>query len=467
MKITPIILCGGQGSRLWPASRDNMPKHFLRLSSKFSLLQETIMRFNNDLFNKPIIISSLNTEFLLREQLREIDIHDPNLLLEPVQKSTCPAITLGVLYAKEKYENSSILVISADLKIENFENLINDLQNSENIVQKSFLIFGKKPQFASTDYGYIKKDKKIRDNFFKVESFKEKPKKDIAIKYLNEDNYLWNLGIFSFSLDSYLAAMRKYNPEILKICENSFSVDKNNIKSISKEIYSKSESISIDYALMENVTNIVVCETNIVWDDLGSWKSLANLSEASPNQYIEDSENVFVKSDNNENKKYLIKNTSNINIIDDNDLLMIFDNSIANQELKSFFKNSKSKFPNLHHFNHIDYRPWGMFKVLVDSELYKIKYIEVLPGKKLSLQKHKHRSEHWTILEGQPCVTLGSNKFDLNVNDHIFIKAGEVHRIENATESKVAFIEIQVGTYFGEDDIERLEDDYGRIEKSI
>tara|TARA_X000000950_G_C13919846_1_gene662853 strand:- start:1962 stop:3356 length:1395 start_codon:yes stop_codon:yes gene_type:complete len=462
MKITPIILCGGQGSRLWPSSRQNIPKHFLRLNSDLSLLQETILRFEDDRFNNPIIISNINTEFLLKDQLREINCEDFKIILEPAQRSTAASICLGSLLAHNIDQNSKVLVVSADLKISNFINLIEDCFNAEDILEDSFVVFGKNPSFPNTEFGYIKKSETIQNNFFEVESFKEKPNKTIAKKYVDSGRFFWNLGIFLFTTKNFFKSMEKHQLEILNICRSALDLN-NKLYEVDKNTFNKLPSISIDYALMEKINNITVCETAIEWEDLGSWKALKRHHENNKSVYSEDSENIFVNG--SKQKKYIFKDVPNINVIDNEDVMMITNDGTRNEELISFFDNAKKQFPSLNTYENIDYRPWGMYKVLIANNDYKIKYIEILPNQKLSLQKHKYRSEHWTILEGTPYVTINNEIKILKANDHIFIKAGDIHRIENPSEQKVSFIEIQLGTYFGEDDIERLEDDYGRIDK--
>jgi len=464
MRITPIILCGGEGSRLWPSSRSNTPKHFLRLSSHLSLFQESLQRLEDKRFNDPIIISSSETEYLLKEQLREINFEKAKIILEPVKRSTSASICLGALYAFKKDKNSKILVISADLKIENFDELVKDCFNAESIIKKSFVVFGKTPSFASSDFGYIESSSKLVDNFFNVNSFQEKPDNQTAQNYIDSEGYLWNLGIFLFSAENFIIAMKEHQNEILNICSSSLSIDDKDNILVDENIFSKSPSISIDYALMENIKNIVVCKTAIEWNDLGSWNALKELQTSFEDSYYENSNNIYIKNING--KKYVLKDISDINIIDESDVLMITNSNTTNKELSSFFDNAKKHFPSLKSFDQIDHRPWGMFKVLVDNRDYKIKYLEVLPFQKLSLQKHKYRSEHWTILEGEPNVTVNDSVKSHKANDHIFIKAGDIHRIENPTNKKVSFIEVQIGSYFGEDDIERLEDDYGRLDNN-
>jgi mannose-1-phosphate guanylyltransferase len=459
-----IILCGGNGTRLWPISRKLMPKQFVKLFNDQSLFQLTVER-NNKVCDSNFIISNTDQYFLAIDQLEEdkkYNFENAKFLLEPVGRNTAPAIALACF---DLDHDELVLVTPSDHLIKDEVEYEKVLGEAKRLAELDNLVtFGITPTFAETGFGYIEAltgpighplpvNEREHLKGVDVKAFHEKPDFETASKYLEAGNYYWNSGMFCFKAGVFLEELKKYSPEIYEASKIAYE---NKVYLEEKQMRIKLEDMlnipddSIDYAVMEKSQIVKVIPSNIDWSDVGSFDALA---EELPN----DENNNFVLS----KKRTELIDVEDLIIIDTDDALLISKKGSSQKvkEIVNKLKEESSELPNIHLKAH---RPWGTYEVLVDTPGYKVKRIEVKPGKRLSLQKHFHRNEHWIVVSGTATVTVGNEVKLIRPNEATYIKMGEVHRLENAGKIPVIMIEAQVGEYTGEDDIVRLEDDFKR-----
>jgi mannose-1-phosphate guanylyltransferase len=460
--MTNIILCGGSGTRLWPISRTLMPKQFVKLFDDKSLFQLTAER-NSKVCDSQFIVSNSEQYFLALDQLEELHKSKNRYLLEPIGRNTAPAIALACMaLGKEEI----VLVTPSDHLIKDELEYEKVLSEAKKLASDNFLVtFGITPTFAETGFGYIEADKvncEAREGSlgydFDVKAFHEKPDFHTATEYLKAGNYYWNSGMFCFKAGVFLDELAKYSPKIYETCKKAGETSRHSqldwesssIIRVKHEDMLKIPEDSIDYAVMEKSNIVKVVPSDIKWSDVGSFDALA---EELPN----DENNNLIISD----RKVETIDIKNSIIIDTGDALLVSKKGSSQKvkEIVARLKKENSQLPNIHLTG---YRPWGTYTILEDSQGYKIKRIEVKAGKRLSLQKHKYRNEHWVVVSGQATVTINDKTFMLNQNESTYIKAGDIHRLLNDTNEPLVIIEAQVGSYTGEDDIERLEDDYKR-----
>lgn len=466
--ITPVILSGGSGTRLWPLSRTKYPKQFINLLKKnSSLFQETILRLPNNSAN-PIIVCNKDHRFIAAEQLREINKTSSGIILEPVGRNTAPAVTLAALKSIKDNEDSIMLVLSSDQLIKNTSSFHESIKLGESLAeQDKLVVFGITPVRAETGYGYIEAKLENNSQSFKVESFKEKPLIDDAERYFKSKNFLWNSGIFMFKASVFLKELEKFDPGIIHACRNALAseeVDSDFIRLIDEE-FKKSPNISIDYAVMEKTRNAAVIKLDSEWSDVGSWSSLYDAKPKDSNKNVTEGDvalegvsNSYIHSSN---KLISASGISNLVIIDTPDALLVANKDTTQnigQIVAGLRNNDRSETKD----HRKVYRPWGHFDSIESGTGFQVKRIVLNPKAKISLQKHEFRSEHWVVIKGNALVVNGKNKFKLYENQSTYIAKGEVHRLENLNDVELEIIEIQTGEYLGEDDIIRLEDDYSR-----
>jgi len=392
-------MCGGAGTRLWPQLKNNLPKQFINFGG-WTLFEKTLQRIKNSIFDYPIISTNLAYVDLVRKHLLKCKIKKFKIVLEPSKKNTAPAILTSVLLKEIPYDQS-IIFFSADHLIKK-KNQFNKsiISNKKFLNDKNIFIFGIKPTSPSSEYGYFL-TKKISKNINKVSKFIEKPKKNKAIKIIKKNGY-WNSGMFFARKDSIINNFKKYQPQIFKLCTdavNKLTIYKN-VYHLNKHSFNKLKEKSFDYAILEKSSNVNGIKLNIPWSDLGSWKEISNI-----------------------------------------------------------FKKNKSKyFKKSNEF----YRPWGKYINLYSGKGFLVKELVVNSKSSISLQKHKHRSEHWTVISGKPRITINKKKFFKNINETAFVPKGEIHRIENFFKKTVRIIEVQTGPILKESDIIRYKDIYGR-----
>ncbi|HJJ39068.1 MAG TPA: mannose-1-phosphate guanylyltransferase/mannose-6-phosphate isomerase [Methanocorpusculum sp.] len=448
-----IILAGGSGTRLFPLSRSSYPKQFIPLLGKESLFQKAVRRAL--LFSKPnevYIVTNAEHKFLVINQLAEINTPECNVLLEPCGKNTLPAILYGTKDIHVKNPDAKILVLSSDQLIEVDDEYKHAVSAAEKLAENTIVTFGIVPETPHTGYGYIMPGTSLAGGF-SVAAFKEKPDLETAKKYVAE-HYLWNAGIFCFSAEVFLEECRKYAPEV-------FSAFNDNAADTA---YSITPKISIDYGVLEKSSKIAVVPMKISWNDLGSFEAYYSVHEkdsfgnAVEGDYLtEDGRNNLVISD----KLVATVGLSDLAIVDTPDVLMICqrDNSQMVGKLAEKLKENGDERASLHTTVH---RPWGTYTTLLRSDTYLIKRLVILPHKRISLQYHNHRSEHWVVVKGIAEVTNGDTVLSVQTGESTFIPAKTKHRLANETDEPLEVVEVQQGHPLTEDDIVRIDDDFKR-----
>lgn len=465
-QIQPIILAGGTGTRLWPLSRELYPKQLLNLTGDASLLQATVQRIISlPGMLPPLILVGHEHRFLTQSQIEELGIKDKiTIILEPVGRDTAPAICAAAAYSRIQHDEDTILlVLPADHLIGRQEVFAQAVAKAKFLADSGKLVtFGITPHSPETGYGYIKKGEGNT-----VLSFVEKPDRKTAERYLAEGNYYWNSGIFAFSIKTFWAEALKYAPEICAVMEQSvangqedepfFRLDRVAMESCVSE--------SIDYSLMEKSEQVAVVPVDMAWSDIGSWQALWSVSAKDAagnvvhgNVILEDAHNSLVRS---ENRLVAGVGLEDMLVVETADAVLVAPLAKA-QEVKKIVNRIKADKKEEYRLHRTVYRPWGSYTVLEEQPRYKIKRITVNPGAKLSLQMHHHRSEHWVVVKGTAEVTCGDKIFLVHENESTYISAGQKHRLENSGVIPLELIEVQNGSYLGEDDIVRLDDVYGR-----
>lgn len=454
--MTNIILCGGSGTRLWPISRTLMPKQFVKLFDNKSLFQLTVER-NAKICDKELIVSNTEQYFLALDQLEELNKVNSKYLLEPVGRNTAPAIALSCFSLDA---DEIVLVTPSDHLIKDEEEYAKVVVRAKTLATQDKLVtFGITPSFAETGFGYIEADAED------VKAFHEKPDFDIATQYLKAGNYYWNSGMFCFKAGVFLEELKKYSPDVY---ETSFKAFKNASKSeilrIKYDDMSNIPEDSIDYAVMEKSSKVKVIPSNINWSDVGSFDALYEELPKDENNNTINENHISIDSKNNliygNERKIATVDIEDLIIVDTGDALLVSKKG-SSQKVKKIVAQVRED-TELHNIHLTVHRPWGTYTILEDTPKYKIKRIEVQVGKRLSLQKHMHRNEHWTIVSGTATVTVDEKTFPLRANESTYIKMGELHRLANDGKVPVVVIEAQIGDYLGEDDIIRVEDDFKR-----
>ena len=467
-RITPLVLAGGSGTRLWPVSRNSFPKQFQSLYSKNSLFQETLLRLKGLGIDESIIIVNEEHKFIVREQLNEINFKG-KIIIEPEPKNTAPAVALGAHFsAMTQKDDSYLLILAADHLIQEEKEFNDSIMQAAALAEKNNIItFGIAPTSAHTGYGYIQKGKAIKNsNAFSVYNFVEKPNQELAETYIKSEDYFWNSGMFLSRTSTLLQEMELISKDIYEATKNSLSLNKDEeFIEINNEIFSKCESESLDIAVMEKSDKLLVLPLNIKWSDLGSWQSLWEISEKDMDSnvikgdiHISDSENCYINGDERFISALGLKD---ITIIDTKDALLVASNDKSENVKESVEYLKESNKSEWSHHSTV-YRPWGKFESIEKSKTFQVKKITVKPKERLSLQMHHHRAEHWIVVSGSAKVTCGEEIFILNENESTFIPKGSKHRLENILDTPLILIEVQSGEYLGEDDIIRFEDKYGR-----
>jgi len=465
--IVPIILSGGSGTRLWPLSRKLHPKQFIDLVNDTTLFQDTILRLPKDIAN-PLIICNEEHRFLAAEQLRQIDKESNGIILEPIGRNTAPAIALAALKFVNNGEDPLLLVLSADHLIQNIDAFHQSIKVAEKLAENNKLVtFGIVPDKAETGYGYIKADINNTTDYYKIQSFTEKPNEEDAKKYLDSGNYLWNSGMFMFKASIYLQELEKFEPEILASCKKSCQTeykDKDFIR-LNNDEFRQCPEQSIDYGVMEHTEGAMVVPLDANWSDIGSWDALWNAKNKDKNGNVSEGDVILDEVKNtyaySSNRLVSVIGVSDLVIIDTQDALLVADKKYS-QNIKNIVNQLKQDSrPEADNHRKV-FRPWGYYDSIDADNGFQVKRILVNPGAKLSLQKHEHRAEHWVVVKGVAKVTCGEKTFSLKENQSTYIPKGEVHRLENQEGIDLEIIEIQTGDYLGEDDIIRLEDDYQR-----
>jgi mannose-1-phosphate guanylyltransferase/mannose-6-phosphate isomerase len=472
MHIYPIILSGGAGTRLWPLSRAALPKQLLPLVSEQTMLQETLGRLTGvPGLMAPIIVCGNEHRFLVAEQLRAIDQAPTAILLEPVGRNTAPAVAAAAHYLAARDPEAAMLVLPADHVIEDETAFRRAIEQAAHAVRQGALAtFGIVPSEPETGYGYIRCGSALPavENCFKVDRFVEKPDPATAKAFLADGGYLWNSGMFLFSAVQYIEELGKYTPEIVVASEAAVRNSQQDLDfcRLDETAFASCPSNSVDYALMEQTSLAVVVPASIGWSDVGSWAALWAVAKDNSKHgnvvrgdvYLDDVSNSLVRA---ESRIVAVLGLSNLLVIETPDAVLVADRSCA-QRVKQVVDHLKAE-KRTEHLHHTKvYRPWGHYEGIDMGDRFQVKRITVKPGEKLSLQMHHHRAEHWVVVNGTARVTCGDTVSLLSENESTYIPIGMQHRLENPGKVPLDIIEVQSGSYLGEDDIVRFDDVYSR-----
>ncbi|MEN8106956.1 MAG: mannose-1-phosphate guanylyltransferase/mannose-6-phosphate isomerase [Pseudomonadota bacterium] len=474
MKLYPVILSGGSGSRLWPLSREHYPKPLLPLTSEQTLLQETACRLD-DLPDPGPAVYVCNEEhrFLVAEQIAELGKTPATIILEPEGRNTAPALTLAALFLSAEDPESMMLVMPADHVIRDGQAFLDAISLGRPHAKAGKLVtFGVIPDAAETGYGYIKRDDELDGGkAWQVARFVEKPDQATAEQYLSEGDYYWNSGIFLMRADQWLAEIGEQRPDILDACRTAMQqgVRDSDFYRVKHETFLACPSDSIDYAVMEKTRHAVVVPFSAGWSDVGAWSALWNVcphDEAGNvvrgDVLTRDTHNAFLFA---EHRCLATVGLDNVIVIETADAVLVASKDKA-QDVKHIVDQLKDKGRQECQVHRRVYRPWGSYESTDIGERFQVKRLTVKPGASLSLQIHNHRTEHWVVVNGTARVTCGDQVFNLHENESTYIPMGEKHRLENPGNIPLEVIEVQSGSYLGEDDIVRFDDVYDRIQRN-
>ena len=465
--IFPAIMCGGNGTRLWPLSRALFPKQFLPLVNETSMLQDTLLRLPESC-GEAVFICNEEHRFLVAEQVRNLSHKQGTILLEPEGRNTAPAVALAAINALEKDKNALLLVLAADHVIQDKVAFHQAVEQASVAAQQGKLVtFGIVPTHVETGYGYIKKGEEQNSGTYGVAEFVEKPNKKVAEDYLASGNYLWNSGMFLFKASRYLDELAKFRPDILESCQQAMADATHDLDFLrpNKDAFLACNSESIDYAVMEKTDDAIVVPLDAGWSDVGSYSALWEVCPQDENNNVLKGDVIAHQTTSSyihsQNKLIATVGVDNLVIIDTPDAVLVA-NKDQVQDVKKIVEQLKAENRSEAVLHREAYRPWGKYDCIDIGERFQVKRITVKPGAKLSVQMHHHRAEHWVIVSGTAKVTIDDNTQLLSENQSVYIPIGAVHALENPGVLPLEMIEVQSGSYLGEDDIVRFEDRYGR-----
>ena len=468
-----VLLAGGIGSRLWPVSREAYPKQFSAIldGSDNTMLQQTVKRLGGSLVNRYITLCNEDHRFLVEEQLKPLEIQN-EIILEPDGRNTAPAIALAALQASSAGDDPILVVLPCDHQVTDRERFGESLKVAIDIAEKGRLVtFGISATYAETGYGYIETGREVIGGGFEVLSFLEKPDLETAERFVQGGKHLWNGGMFVFRASVYLEELAKWEPKILANCSLAMEKAKLDLSfiKVASQPFLACDNKSIDHAVMENTELATVVSLDAGWSDLGSWSSVWKASSKTESNNASVGNVAFLNTNNSlvvsESRLVGLVGVSDLSVIETKDALLVCSND-ATEDVKNLAAQLRaSGMPEASTHREV-FRPWGKFDSVKEGDRFKVKQLTVKPGAKLSLQKHYHRAEHWVVVAGTATITIGEEKFVLTENQSTYIPVGETHSLENAGIIDLEIIEVQTGSYLGEDDIVRLEDIYGRVDGS-
>ncbi|ATJ82679.1 mannose-1-phosphate guanylyltransferase/mannose-6-phosphate isomerase [Halomonas beimenensis] len=466
--ITPVIMAGGSGSRLWPLSRQLRPKQFLPLTGEDTMLQATLKRLSPLDHAAPLVICNETHRFLVAEQLRQQGVEKAQILLEPEGRNTAPAIALAALQAAEHDSESLLLVLAADHLIPDVAAFHESLAQAQQLAERGHLVtFGVVPTHAETGYGYIQRGERQGDAGYRVARFVEKPDRATAQDYLGGDDYYWNSGMFLFRARRYLEELERFQPAMVSACRAALAGARHDLDFIrlDEDAFNACPADSIDFAVMERTADASVVPLDAGWSDIGSWSALWEVSEQDEqgnvmhgDVMVHDSHDLLVHA---EHRLVATVGVDKLVVVETKDAVLVASKDRV-QEVKCIVERLQAEGRDEHQNHREVYRPWGMYDSIDRGGRYQVKRITVNPGAKLSVQMHHHRAEHWVVVSGTAKVTNGEKSYLVSENESTYIPVGQVHALENPGVIPLELIEVQSGAYLGEDDIVRLEDQYGR-----
>ena len=465
--LLPVILAGGSGTRLWPLSRKHYAKQYLALGGERTMLQEAVERLSGLPHLPPLLICNEDTRFLAAEQMRQIGRGDASILLEPAGRNTAPAIALGAFEAVASGGDPVLLIMPADHKIVDTIRFIEAVQAATGLAGAGKLVtFGITPTHPETEYGYIRGGE-ADGGALKVEAFVEKPNRETAEGYFETGGYYWNSGIFMFRASRYLEELERFRPDILKACQDAFAGKQADLDFLrfDKDVFLACPEDSIDYAVMEKTDASVVVPLDAGWSDIGSWSALWEASSKDTYGNCEIGDVVSLNGAGNYinagSRLVTAVGCENMVIVETKDAVFVAPKGKV-QDVKALVTRLKSEGRTEVEYHREVYRPWGKYDSVDMGERYQVKRITVNPGAKLSVQKHFHRAEHWVVVRGTAKVTKGEEAILLSENQSTYIPLGTIHALENPGKVPLELIEVQSGSYLGEDDIVRFKDKYRR-----
>ena len=474
MKLYPVILSGGAGSRLWPLSREHYPKPLLPLVSDKTLLQETASRLDAiPGIGDAVYVCNEEHRFLVAEQVAQLGKNPATIILEPVGRNTAPALTLAALYLVKRDPDAMMVVMPADHVMTEPQQFVAAVeQGSDLAVQAALVTFGIVPESAETGYGYIKRDTQIEGSTaYRVARFVEKPDQQTAERYVSEGDYYWNSGIFLMRADRWLDEISQHRPDILKSCRAAMNkgAQDSNFFRVDKQLFHDCPGDSIDYAVMEKTAHAVVVPINAGWSDIGAWSALWDICPQDADGNVIQGDVVAVDTHNAflfaQHRCLATVGLDDVVVVETADAVLVTSKDRA-QDVKAIVTRLKESGREECKVHRQVYRPWGSYEGIDAGSRFQVKRLSVKPGAQLSLQMHHHRAEHWVIVKGTARVTCGDEVFVLHENESTYIPIGAKHRLENPGNIPLEVIEIQSGSYLGEDDIVRYEDVYDRVAKN-
>lgn len=469
--IIPVILSGGSGTRLWPLSRSAYPKQFIPLTDEKSLFQQTLERMSGiSGAGDALIVCNEEHRFMVAEQMRQLNITSLGIMLEPIGRNTAPAIACAALYALSKDKDAVLVVTPSDHVIRDNRQFVAAMsQGLESVDDGSLVTFGIVPDKPETGYGYIRKqDASLSSGAFPVAEFVEKPDLETAKGYLASGDFYWNSGMFVFRADAYLQELEQFHPDILQATTRACELIKTDLDflRLDKEAFIACPAESIDYAVMEKTAKSVVVPMDAGWSDVGSWSALADVSVEEGNNGNVLQGDVLIKGVSNsylrsENRMIAGIGLDNVIVVETADAVLVADKSHV-QDVKGIVEELKAS-GRCEYISHVRvYRPWGNYETVDECDRFKVKRIVVNPGASLSLQQHHHRAEHWVVVKGTAQITKGEKEILLTEDQSVYIPLGTKHRLTNPGLIPLEIVEVQTGSYLGEDDIVRFSDEYGR-----
>lgn len=468
MTITPIIMAGGSGTRLWPLSRSNYPKQFLTLSGQQTMLQNTLLRLNGLAHLPAMLVCNEEHRFIVAEQIRQLGANHSGIFLEPVGRNTAPAIALAAFKATEHGQDPLLLVLAADHVIDDIASFQNSVNQAAELAKQNklvtFGIVGNKPE---TGYGYIKRGEQYQTGFV-VNRFVEKPDSTTAKAYIDSGDYYWNSGMFLFKASRYLNELKAFRPDIYSACEKAMQIQNDDMDfvRVDKAAFEACPDESVDYAVMEHTKDAVVVPMDAGWSDVGGFAALWEISSKDENGNAFSGDVKAVDTKNTlvfgEDKLVTTVGVEDLVIVNTKDAVLVAHKN-KSQDVKAIVEQLKAESRSEATLHREVYRPWGKYDSVDSGERFQVKRITVKPGAKLSVQMHHHRAEHWIVVSGTAKVQIDDTEQFVTENESVYIPITAVHALENPGKVDLELIEVQSGSYLGEDDIVRFEDRYGRV----